>query len=97
MEIHTKLKDTPLKHPEDEFWQFLYPELNPCSQQQKVRFMTSSRDEGERNMTQRQREEHRSRVTGKHVAIEELKVGDPGASGVLPQVSPHQEEIHQSY
>lgn len=31
-------------------------------------------------MTQRQREEHRSRVTGKHVAIEELKVGDPGAS-----------------
>lgn len=24
-------------------------------------------------------------MTGKHVAIEELKVGDPGASGVLPQ------------
>lgn len=41
-----QVKGHPPKHPGDEFWQFLYPELNLCSQQQKVRFMTSSRDEG---------------------------------------------------
>lgn len=43
---HQVKEHPPPQHPGDEFWQFLYPELNPCSQQQKVRFMTTNRNEG---------------------------------------------------
>jgi hypothetical protein len=37
----------------------------------------------------------RDRMEGKCLENEKLKVG-PGTLGVLPQGSPHQEEIHQS-
>lgn len=55
--------------------------------------MTSQREGKKLDPETRERGEGQSSDT---VAIEELKVGDPGTLGVLPQVSPHQEEIHQS-
>lgn len=55
--------------------------------------MTSRRGVGDITQEKRERGQKQGRMT---VATEELKVGDPGTSGVLPQASPHQEEIHQS-
>lgn len=55
--------------------------------------MTTSRGGGDHDSETQERGQKQSRMA---VATEELKVGDPGTLGVLPQASPHQEEIHQS-